>query len=149
MNQAHPLTYLLTLRLRKGPQLSGSTLKRFLSIFSTLILDSSVDRGMPNLAAAPVGPNTRPELAFRASSMMFFSCASSLRGSSMWRLDSVSAGDRGNQLSSIENMSDSQRITDRSITFCNSRIFPGQGYDWSTCRVLFSTFLKCLPAFRA
>src|SRR6267378_746263 len=32
-------------------------------------------------------------------------------------------------LSSIEKMSDSQRITERSITFCNSRIFPGQGYD--------------------
>jgi hypothetical protein len=34
-------------------------LKRFLSIPSDLIFDSSVDRGMPNLAAAPVGPNTR------------------------------------------------------------------------------------------
>src|SRR6202012_3554935 len=54
-------------------QLSGSILKRFLSILSTLIFDSSVDRGIPNLAAAPDGPNTRPQLVFRASSMMFFS----------------------------------------------------------------------------
>jgi hypothetical protein len=34
-------------------------LKRFLSILSALIFDSSVDRGMPNLPAAPYGPNTR------------------------------------------------------------------------------------------
>lgn len=61
---------LMTLRLRKGPQLSGFVLKRFLSISSDLIFDSSVDRGMPNFAAAPVGPNTRPRLAFRASSIM-------------------------------------------------------------------------------
>src|SRR6266478_2659656 len=104
-------------------------LKRFLSILSDLILDSSVDRGTPNFAAAPVGPNTRPRLAFRASSIRLFSCASSLRGSSMWRFDSVAAGGSGNQLSSIENISVSQRITERSITFCNSRMFPGQGYD--------------------
>jgi|HubBroStandDraft_5_1064220.scaffolds.fasta_scaffold87239_2 hypothetical protein len=38
--------------------LPGSTLKRFLSIFSERIFDSSVDRGTPNLAAAPVGPKT-------------------------------------------------------------------------------------------
>src|SRR5229473_4178068 len=112
-----------------SPQISDKVLKRFLSIFSALIFDSSVDRGMPNLAAAPVGPNIRPRLAFRASSMMFFSCASSLRGSSMWRFDSVAGSGSGNQLSSIEKMSDSQRMTERSITFCNSRIFPGQGYD--------------------
>src|SRR5713226_8911711 len=98
-----------SLRLCESHQFSGSVLKRFLSIFSALILDSSVDRGMPNLAAAPRGPNTRPELPFRASSMMFFSCASSLRASSMWRLDSVAADGKDNQLSSIEKMSDSQR----------------------------------------
>ena len=40
------------------PHVSGSTLKRFLSIFNERIFDSSVDRGMPNLAAAPVGPKT-------------------------------------------------------------------------------------------
>src|SRR6267154_2991654 len=119
----------LTLRLRESRQPSGSVLNRFLSILSALIFDSRVDRRFPNLAAAPVGPNTRPWLAFRASSIMFFSCASSLRGSSMWRLDSVAGSGKGNQLSSIEKMSDSQRITERSITFCTLRIFPGQGYD--------------------
>jgi hypothetical protein len=35
-------------------------LKRFLSIFSDRIFDSSVDLAIPSLAAAPDGPNTRP-----------------------------------------------------------------------------------------
>jgi hypothetical protein len=56
-------------RTRESPQLLGFALKRFLSIFRDLIFDSRVDRGMPNFAAAPVGPNTRPRLAFRASSI--------------------------------------------------------------------------------
>jgi hypothetical protein len=34
----------------------------------------------------------------------------------------------GNQLSSISKISVSERITERWITFCNSRMFPGQGY---------------------
>src|SRR5882757_1114200 len=121
--------HLIPCQTCESPQLSGSGLKRFLSIFSVLIFDSSVDRGMPSLAAAPLSPNTRPQLAFRASSIMFFCCASSLRGSSLRWLESVAKSGKGSQLSSIEKMSDSQRITERSITFCNSRIFPGQGYD--------------------
>ena len=48
-------------------------------------------------------PNTEgTRLAFRASSIMFFSCASSLRGSSMWPFDSVAGSGRCNQLLSIE-----------------------------------------------
>src|ERR1700685_3927030 len=39
-------------------------LKRFLLIFNDRIFDSSVDRGIPNLVAAPVGPKTRPALSF-------------------------------------------------------------------------------------
>lgn len=42
-------------------------MKRFLLIFSERIFDSSVDRGMHNLAAAPVGPKTRPRLSFKAA----------------------------------------------------------------------------------
>ena len=38
-------------------------LKRCLSTLSERIFDSSVDRGIPSLAAAPVGPETRPLLA--------------------------------------------------------------------------------------
>src|SRR5208282_2803648 len=52
-------------------------LKRFLLIFNDLIFDSRVDRGMPSLAAAPDGPNTRPPLSFRAASIISFSCAAS------------------------------------------------------------------------
>src|SRR5439155_816939 len=125
-------SHLIPCRTRESPQLSRFVLKRFLSIFSNLIFDSSVDRGMPNLAAAPVGPNTRPRLAFRASSIMFFSCSSSLRGSSIWFFGFAvrnACGCCGNQLSSIEKVSVSQRITERSMTFCSSRMFPGQAYD--------------------
>src|SRR4051812_24678891 len=43
-------------------------LKRCLSTLSERIFDSSVDRGTPSLAAAPVGPDTRPLLAARAAS---------------------------------------------------------------------------------
>ena len=67
-----------------SPQISDKVLKRLLSIFSDRIFDSSVDRGMPNFAAAPVGPKTRPRLSFKASSIIFLSCARSLRGSSLW-----------------------------------------------------------------
>src|SRR6185295_8781490 len=43
-------------------------LKRCLSTLSERIFDSSVDRGTPSLAAAPVGPETRPLLAASAAS---------------------------------------------------------------------------------
>jgi hypothetical protein len=62
----------------ESPQVSGEVLKRFLSIFSDRIFDSNVDRGMLNLAAAPLGPNIRPRLSFRAASIISFSCARSL-----------------------------------------------------------------------
>jgi len=39
----------------RKPSISGSVVKRFLSIFSALILNSGVDRGMPNLAGGPHG----------------------------------------------------------------------------------------------
>jgi DNA-binding response OmpR family regulator len=40
-------------------------------------------------------------------------------------------------------------MMDRSMTFCNSRMFPGQGYDSSNRRVFLSTVVIVLPAFRA
>jgi hypothetical protein len=58
----------------------GSTdLKRFLLILSDLIFDSRVDPGIPSLAAAPAGPDTRPPLSRRAASMIFFCCVASWR----------------------------------------------------------------------
>jgi len=115
-----------------SPQISDKVLKPFLSIFGDRIFDSNVDRGMPNLAAAPLGPNIRPRLSFRAASIMSFSCSSSLRGRSIWFFGFAvrnGSGCRGNQLSSIVKISVSQSITEHSMTFCSSRMFPGQGYD--------------------
>src|SRR5258706_14306540 len=48
-------------------------LKRFLLILSDRIFDSTVDRGIPSIAAAPDGPNTRPSLSRRADSIISFS----------------------------------------------------------------------------
>src|SRR5260370_6375681 len=103
-------------------------LKRFLLIFSDLIFDSKVDPGKPSLAAAPDGPDTCPPLSRRAVSIISFSWAASFPGSSSWLFGSLVRGCRISQLSSTEKFSVSHKITDRSITFCNSRILPGHGY---------------------
>src|SRR5258708_7038615 len=120
--------------------------KRLLLIFSARIRDSSVERGMPRRAAAPEGPKTRPPVARKASSTIAFSCAARL-------LDSFnrlpSAGFVDNQLSSTVNSSVSHSIADRSITFCNSRTFPGHGYDCKRCSVRLFTRRIDFPAFRA
>src|SRR5262249_18018488 len=51
---------------------SHACLKRRLSIFSALILDSSVDEGTPSTDAAPNGPDTRPLHSIKASSIASF-----------------------------------------------------------------------------
>src|SRR6266481_8826082 len=104
-------------------------LKRFLLIFSDLIFDSRVDPGIPSLAAAPDCPDTRPPLSRRAASMISFSWAAGLRDSPGSLLGLVVGACRASQLSSTERFSVSHTITDRSMTFCNSRMLPGQGYD--------------------
>src|SRR6266849_8064834 len=104
-------------------------LKRFLLIFRDLIFDSKVDPGKPSLVAAPDGPDTCPPLSRRAASIISFSWAASFRDSSSWLFGSLARGRRESQLSSTEKFSVSHTITDRSMTFCNSRILPGQGYD--------------------
>src|SRR5258707_15661003 len=111
------------------PDGGPAALKRFLSIFSDLIFVSRVDPGIPSLAAAPDGPDTRPPLSRRATSIISFSWAASFRGSSGWLFGSLARGCRESQLSSTEKFSVSHTITDRSMTFCNSRMLPGQGYD--------------------
>src|SRR5215510_14690640 len=55
-----------------------ASLKCRLSIFSTLIFDSSVDDGTPSRRAAPNGPATRPLLSASAASMASFSCVASV-----------------------------------------------------------------------
>src|SRR5262245_38173152 len=105
------------------------SLKRLLLIFSNLILDSRVDRGIPSLEAAPDGPYTRPPLSRKAASMISFSLAAGFRASSREVVGSLARGCRESQLSSTEKFSVSHRITDRSMMFCSSRMLPGQGYD--------------------
>src|SRR5260221_13388318 len=106
-----------------------AVLKCFLLIFSDLIFDSRVDPGRPSLAAAPDGPDTWPPLSRRAASINSFSSEASFWDSSAWLFGSLSKDCRESQLSSTEKISVSQTITDRSMTFCNSRMLPGQGYD--------------------
>src|SRR4029077_10617369 len=94
------------------------TRKRLLLILSARILDSSVERGIPNRAAAPEAPNTRPPVARNAPSTIAFSCAAS-------ELDNPTPVPNrrprwDNQLSSTVNSWVSETITDRSMTFCSS-----------------------------
>src|SRR5271170_7499895 len=95
---------------------------------------SRVDGGIRSLAAAPDGPETRPLVSASAASII----SRSLRGSTLfWRSAARKAGDvstldsRGEVLleshnSSIEKTSVELRMIDLSITFCNSRMLPGQ-----------------------
>src|SRR5439155_1402877 len=63
------------------------------------------------------------------------------------------AGDLGatrvSQVSSTEKVSPSHRITARSITFCNSRMLPGQSYAWNRSEVFLFMLRIFLPAFWA
>src|SRR6516162_872920 len=94
-----------------------ATLKRFLSIFSDLIFESSVDPGIPSLTAAPEGPDTLPPLSRRAASMIAFSREGSLLNRASSLFCSVAMGCRESQLSSTEKFSVSETMTDRSMTF--------------------------------
>ena len=51
----------------------GLDMNLCLLMFSWRIFLSRVERGIPSLAAAPVGPATFPLLVANASSMIFFS----------------------------------------------------------------------------
>src|SRR5260370_12451365 len=133
----------------ESPQVPRGCLKRFLLMLSARIFDSSVDRAIPNLAAAPDGPNIRPCDACRASSMISLSVAATFAESKGLSPDLASRGRWDSQLSSTVTVSVSHTIRDRSITFCSSRMFPGQGYDWSNCRVFLSTLRMFFPALRA
>src|SRR5205085_10630519 len=94
------------------------------SMRSARILDSSVEGGIESLAAAPSGPDTRPRVAVKAASIIDLSCVTSdcIKG---WT-GPVADTAVESQLSSTENVSVSQTMMDRSITFCSSRMFPGQ-----------------------
>src|ERR1700733_2979420 len=123
-------------------------LKRNLLIFRERILDSRVAARTPSCDAAPNGPETRPSVAANTASMASFSSAAGLRtlGAPV-----CLRGEDSNesQLGSTEKTSSSQKMTDRSITFCSSRTLPGQAYDCSRSKVRFSIVAILLPALRA
>ena len=104
-------------------------LNRCLLIPRLAIFDSSVCRGIPSLAAAPDGPEIRPPLPASAASIISFSRSRTKRPSlpscMLWRGNSED-NSRLNHASSTENVSPSHRTMARSMTFCNSRMLPGQ-----------------------
>src|SRR5262249_5920642 len=104
-------------------------LKRRLSILSALIFDSSVDEGTPSRAAAPNGPDTRPLLSASAASMASFSCPASVLDGGAAGVGDARLRRPESQRSSIESVSESDTITARSMTFCSSRMLPGQSYN--------------------
>src|SRR5712671_2711976 len=116
-------------------------LNRHLSIFKALILSSRVEGGMASLTAAPDGPKTRPLLsASLASTISRSLCglASRLKAIDVATRDAGREGSLESHISSTENASPELRITDLSITFCNSRILPGQSYDCNRSSVVLS-----------
>src|SRR3954464_711917 len=98
-------------------------------MFKALILSSRVEGDIPSLTAAPDGPETRPLLS--ASAALMVSCSLCGLASPLKAID-VATRDTGREASlqshesSTEKTSPELRITDLSITFCNSRILPGQ-----------------------
>src|ERR1700734_3623421 len=89
-----------------------------------LILDSSVCRGTFSLAAAPEGPPMHPFDS--ANAAVIISISLSANGGSPFGFIDDSCGLGLNHVSSTENVSLSVKMTPRSTTFCNSRMFPGQ-----------------------
>src|SRR5437867_4065065 len=127
-------------------------LNRCLLMPRLAIFDSSVCRGIPSLAAAPDGPEIRPSLPASAASIISFSRSRSKR----LRLppctsSRVDAGDnsRFSHASSTVNVSVSHRMTARSMTFCSSRMLPGQSYASKSFMVLPSIVLIFFAALLA
>src|ERR1700674_198063 len=98
-----------------------------LLILKALIRDSRVDGGIRSLAAAPDSPETRPLVSASAASIV----SRSLRDSK-FKAGDVSTRDACGEVlleshnPSTEKTSVELRMMDRSITFCNSRMLPGQ-----------------------
>src|SRR5271155_3376708 len=101
----------------------------FLSILRALILLSRVDGGIRSLAAAPKGPEIRPLVSASAASITSRSLrrsTSPLKSADASTRDAVRDVSLESHNSSTEKTSPELRITDLSITFCSSRMLPGQ-----------------------
>src|SRR5262245_31560805 len=120
-------------------------LKRRLSILRLLIFDSSVDAGTPRRPAAPNGPDTRPWLSVSAASMASISWVASVPVG--WGAAGGAPGFRSeSHRASIDRVSVSHTITARSMTFCSSRMLPGQSYDCSWANAPRQMSRICFPA---
>jgi len=119
-----------------------------LLILSDRIFDSSVDRAIPSLAAAPVGPNIRPWHSRRASSMISFSVAATFseRKGVFPDLRQAAAGIASSHYRKVFGFAHDYRAFDNVLQFTN---IPGQGYDWSNCNAFLSTLRIFFPALRA
>ena len=96
-------------------------LKLCLLICIDLIFDSKVDAGMPSMAAAPDGPETRPPASARAQSISLRSSVADLRKD--WRDVLRWSGCPDKQHFLTERLPFWWTTTERSITFCSSRMF--------------------------
>src|SRR6266566_2684588 len=98
-----------------------------LLIFKALIRVSRVEGGIRSLAAAPDGPETRPLVSASAASII-----SRSDRASTFKAGDVSSRDACGEVlleshnSSTEKTSVELRMMDLSITFCSSRMLPGQ-----------------------
>ena len=98
----------------RGAAYQDAVVNRRFSIPSCLIFDSSVEAGIPSLAAAPRGPATLPStLRQRGLDHLLLLILQRLRERTLTR-PGEAAPDWSSQASSIENVSPLHRMTDRS-----------------------------------
>ena len=110
-----------------GIATAGGTLNRPLLICRFAIFESRVCRGTPSFRAAPEGPEMRPLDSASAASITSRSRSASVATSGEPGIV-IRDDARVSHESPIEKVSPSLRMTARSITFCSSRMFPGQSY---------------------
>src|SRR5260370_328231 len=84
-------------------------------MFSDQIFDSSVERAIPSLAAAPDGPKTRPWLSRKASSITSVSLAASINEKCGLHPNLVSRGCCDSQLFSVDKSWLSQQPRDTRL----------------------------------
>ena len=101
----------------------------------------------PSRAAAPFGPPTTQLVAARARMMCSRSTSLSVVKSSLLSAPTMSfvGGDCCNSSRDGRKIFPGERMTARSMTFCNSRTFPGQG--WRNKTSIASTGISVIRLF--
>src|SRR6266404_2365888 len=96
-------------------------------MLKVLIRVSSVDDGIRSFAAAPDGPETRPLVSVSAASIISRSVrCPKLEVGNLSERETCRGVLFESHNSSTEKTSVEVRMMDLSITFCNSRMLPGQ-----------------------